>query len=423
MTDNTLQNSPQSLPGSPGQNDDEISLVDLAAVLWRRKVLIIGITVLAAVLSVLYALSQPNKYSAQAVIMPIAQDKSSSLSQYAGLAAMAGVSLPGGSSASPVAKITAILKSRTLAERLVDELGLVDRLLEKPKNAPKIRSGEKPADPRMMAVGSLMKGAFSASVDDKTSVIKVSSTTRDPVLSRDIANGGVKILEDLLNEKALTVSSKSIKVLEEQTAGQEKKVKELQAKLSSYQKRTKVIQPEGQLSASLTLYQGLITQKIGLEVELERLQSALSSDNAKVVSAKAQLSAIQRQITSLEKTGLGIGPSLSSASDIGMEYSNIQGELELAAKLYGGLLASLENARLQKNDDQLYVEVIDPAITPDKKSEPSRSMICAVGTLAGAFLGILLSFVLDALAKIAADPEIRTKFASSRAARKGRNSR
>ena len=406
-----------ALPGHSSQDDDEISLVDLAAVLWRRKILIVGITVIAVVLSVVYAMSIPNSYSAQTVILPIAQDKSSSLSQYAGLAAMAGISLPSGGTASPTSKIMAILKSRTLAERLVDKLGLVDRLLEKPKKPVKIRAGEKSVDPRIQAIEMLQKGVFSASVDDKTAVMRVSAVTRDPELSRDIANGGVEILGTLLNEKALTVSSKSIKVLQDQTAEQEKKVRSLQVKLSSYQKRTNVIQPAGQLTASLSLYQGLITQKIAAEIELERLQSALSSDNTKVVTAKAQLSALQRQITSLEKTGLGIGPSLRDAPDIGTEYMNIQGELELAAKFYGALLASLENAKLQKNDDQLFVEVIDPAIAPQHKSAPGRAMICVVGTMAGAFFAILLSFVLDALKKISSDPEVRVKFSSRKKAK------
>jgi uncharacterized protein involved in exopolysaccharide biosynthesis len=407
-----MRESQPALPGHSSDEDDEISLVDLAAVLWRRKLLIVGFTIIAAILSVLYAVQIPNSFSAQTVILPIAQDKSSSLSQYAGLAAMAGINLPSGGTASPTSKIMVILKSRTLAERLVDKLGLVDRLREKSKKPPQIRPGQKPVDPRIQTIEMVQKGVFSASIDDKSAVMRVSAVTRDPELSRDIANGGVEILGILLNEKALTVSSKSIQVLQDQTVAQEKKVRSLQAKLSLYQKKTNVIQPEGQLTATLSLYQGLITQKIATEIELERLQSALSSDNTKVVTAKAQLAALQKQINSLEKTGLGIGPSLEDAPDIGTEYMNIKSELELAARLYGVLLASYENAKLQKNDDQLFVEVIDPAIAPTRKSAPSRAMICVVGTMAGAFFAILLCFVLDAFVKISSDPEIRAKFAT-----------
>lgn len=395
-------------------SEDEISLVDLAAVLWRRKFLILAITVVAAVGAILYALAQPNMYTAQTVLLPIASDKSSALSQYAGLAAMAGISLPSSGSASPVAKITAVLKSRTLAERLVSDLGLAERMIEKPKKPVKPKPGQPPADPAKQAVKRLMGGAMSVSVEDKTSVIRISSKTKDPVLSRDIALQASVVLESLLNEKSLTASTKSLKVLEIQVGEQEKKVRELQARLSRFQKSSNIIQPEGQLSSSLALYQTLVGQKIALEIDLERIQGALAPDNPKVQASKTQLAAIKRQIENLEKSGLGLSPSLRDAPDLGVEYKNIQGELELAARLYGALLASLENAKLQQSDEKLYVEVIDPAIVPDQKSEPSRSMIVVVGTMAGAFLGVLLAFVLDAFRKLVSDPEVKMKFAARR---------
>jgi uncharacterized protein involved in exopolysaccharide biosynthesis len=97
-----------------------------------------------------------------------------------------------------------------------------------------------------------------------------------------------------------------------------------------------------------------------------------------------------------------------------MEYANLQAELELATKIYGGLLTSLENLRLQNATDQVFVEVIDTAVPPEKKSEPSRSMICVVGTLAGGFLSLLLAFAREALQKLRADPEVRAKFAKKR---------
>jgi ABC-type lipoprotein release transport system permease subunit len=37
-------------------------------------------------------------------------------------------------------------------------------------------------------------------------------------------------------------------------------------------------------------------------------------------------------------------------------------------------------------------------------------MISIVGTMAGAFLGLLLAFVVESLQKILADPEVRAKF-------------
>ncbi|PKL06064.1 MAG: hypothetical protein CVV53_06215, partial [Spirochaetae bacterium HGW-Spirochaetae-9] len=97
-----------------------------------------------------------------------------------------------------------------------------------------------------------------------------------------------------------------------------------------------------------------------------------------------------------------------------MEFANISAELELATKIYGSLLSSLESMKLQDASEKVFVEVIDRAIPPEKKSEPSRSMICLVGTMAGGFLSVLLAFMLEAFGKLIADPEVRAKFSASK---------
>lgn len=388
----------------PQESDDEISLVDLAATLWRRKWLIVAVTAIAAVASVVYALMQPNLYTASATMLPISGSASSSLlSQYASLASMAGVSLPSGGSTNPAIKIEAILKSRSFAENLVGQLNLVPVLIEHPE---KIKVGT----PLNVAVESMNK-MLSVSTDTKSNMMRISLTSKDPTLSSRVVNGALDMIQEDLKARVLSSSGKNIILLEEQTAEQERKVKAAQAKLTAYQKKSKLVSPQTQSAGSLQLYQALIQQKMALEIEISRLESALSADNPKIVGARTQLNAIKAQMADFEKTGGGVGPSMSETPAALMEYANIAAELELATKIYGTLLSSLETMKLQDASEKVFVEVIDRAIPPEKKSEPSRAMICVVGTMAGGFLSILLAFVLDAFVKLTADPEVRAKFA------------
>ena len=396
---------------SPQDDGDEISLVDLAATLWRRKWLIIGVTFVAAVFSVVYALLQPNMYTASATMLPISGSASSSaLAQYASLAAMAGVSLPSGGSTNPAIKIEAILKSRSFAENLIGQLGLIPVLIEKPE---KITVGT----PLGAAVESLGK-ILSVSTDAKTNMMKISAKTKEPTLSSRIVNKALEMIQEDLEGRVLSSSGKNIAVLETQAAEQEAKVREAQDKLTEFQRKNKLVSPTTQSSGSLQLYQALVQQKMALEIEISRLESALSSDNPKIVSARTQLNAIKAQMADFEKTGGGVGPSMNAAPETLMEFANITAELELATKIYGTLLSSLETMRLQDASEKVFVEVIDQAIPPEKKSEPSRAMICVVGTMAGGFLSVLLAFVLDALKKLTSDPEVRNKFKSSQTKKK-----
>ena len=381
---------------------DGISLVDLAATLWRRKLLIVAVTAVAAILSVAYALMQPNIFTASATVLPISGSSSSLMSQYAGLASLAGVSLPSGGSSNPVIKIEAIFRSRGFAENLVGKLNLLPLLIEHPE---KIKVGT----PMETAVR-ILQNILSISTDTKTSVMKISAKTRSATLSSTIANGALDMIQEDLSARVLSSSGKNIILLEQQVADQGKRVQAAQDKVTTYLRKNKLVAPQAQSAGGLQLYQTLIQQRITLEIEISRLESALSPDNPKIVGARTQLEAIKAQIANLEKDGDGVGPSIRETPATLMEYTNLTSELELVTKVYGSLLSSLESMKLQDDAEKVFVEVIDRAIPPTMKSEPSRSMICVVGTMAGGFLSVLLAFLLDAVGKLAADPEVRAKF-------------
>jgi LPS O-antigen subunit length determinant protein (WzzB/FepE family) len=93
MNQETVSNNNQIESGS---NDDYvIDLLDVARKLWSGKLLILSITTLAAILSVFIVLQLPVIYKSQALLAPTSDSSTNSsfLSQYEGLASIAGVSL------------------------------------------------------------------------------------------------------------------------------------------------------------------------------------------------------------------------------------------------------------------------------------------------------------------------------------------
>jgi uncharacterized protein involved in exopolysaccharide biosynthesis len=108
--------------------DDEIDLRELFIVVWRGKWLVIGITLIFAIISVLYALSLPNRYKSDVLLAPAqSETRAGGLSgQLGGLAALAGVG-----SASSVSKVDLaleILKSRNFLQRFISKRELLPYL-------------------------------------------------------------------------------------------------------------------------------------------------------------------------------------------------------------------------------------------------------------------------------------------------------
>ena len=130
--------------------EDEISLIDLFAVLWRRKVMIIVITLLGAIGAVVFSVISlvlppetsplPNKYTPKALMLIDNRSSGGGLSSMmggmGGLASLAGVSLPVSSSFSELAVY--LIGTNSLLDTVIDEFDLVKRY--KIKNSPRASS-------------------------------------------------------------------------------------------------------------------------------------------------------------------------------------------------------------------------------------------------------------------------------------------
>lgn len=106
-------------------HDDEIDLKELFIALWKGKWIIILLTAVFAVGGVLYALSIPNTYKAEAVLASANDSKTSGIaSQLGGLASLAGINLSGGGSDGKAIAL-ATLQSRQFLNAFVNKYDLL----------------------------------------------------------------------------------------------------------------------------------------------------------------------------------------------------------------------------------------------------------------------------------------------------------
>jgi uncharacterized protein involved in exopolysaccharide biosynthesis len=114
------------------QHDDEIDLKELFIALWKGKWIIIFTTFVFAVGGVLYALSQPNTYKAEAVLASASSSQSGGLaamaSQFGGLASLAGISLGGGGT-DDKGMALAVLQSRQFINAFIHKYDLLVPLM------------------------------------------------------------------------------------------------------------------------------------------------------------------------------------------------------------------------------------------------------------------------------------------------------
>ena len=117
--------SPVSLQGHHSPSDEEeISLLDIAIVLAKHKKLILGLPLVAAILAAGITLLMPNWYTATTKILPPQQSQSSAAAMLGQLGALAGGAGQALGIKNPNDMFVAMLKSRTVADNLIQQFAL-----------------------------------------------------------------------------------------------------------------------------------------------------------------------------------------------------------------------------------------------------------------------------------------------------------
>lgn len=365
---------------------EEVSILSLFQAVWARRFLVGWITGAFLLLGLIASLFWPKVYEASATVFPVTSNSGSALSEYAGLAAIAGISLPAsGNATSPGKTVNALLNSRLLVEILIDDLDLLNQFPGIDAKTPELK--------KRILVG-LLRKALKSKEDTKTGVITISFELISPELAQKLTNQVVVILDNLLADKSLTANRKKREQLDRQVGEQGKKLSEYQQQMATFQRQTALLNPAAQAGKAVDAYTSMIQQRMELELQLATAQASYSSDNPRIMLLKNQLENLERQIETVRNQVNGDLPSLKMAPENLIKYQNLTRDLEIATKIYAGLLASLEQSKLESDKEQIYIEILDRALLP-LEGKPSRTMVVISIMTIGFVLAIILCLVLQ----------------------------
>lgn len=189
-------------------DEDEISLLDLGLTVAENLRLLVLAPLVAGSLSLLVTTyGMEPTFASKTTVMPPGSSSGGAAAalagQFGGLASLAGISLPGGAGAKPMA----YLQSETLQNTLIDRFDLVKRY-----------KSELKADARKS-----LAGLVKISEDKKTGLISIEVTDKDPAFAAQLANAHVEELQKILNQKALEDARIRRKFLEQQIEEASKK--------------------------------------------------------------------------------------------------------------------------------------------------------------------------------------------------------
>jgi LPS O-antigen subunit length determinant protein (WzzB/FepE family) len=420
----------QLQPGPPGveKTPGEFPLLDLLIVVFRRGQLLLRTTLASAGLALIFVLLLPNRFTATTTILPPQQSPtlaSALIGQLGALGPLSTLAQKDMGLKNPNDLYVGMLRSRTAEEALIRRFDLVR--IYRDKTMAEAREDLEHAS--HILVGK--EGFVSISVEDK-----------DRSLAPRIANGYVAELRQLTQDLAVTEAAQRRLFFERQLERAKDHLADAEQALKETEQKTGLIQLDGQAKSIIDAVVKLRAAIAAKEVELRAMRLFSTEQNPDLRLAEEQLSGMRVQLARMEQQSDRPGKGAAAAAPIedraqdeaaphaegvktnnvpagsvpagsvpeaGLQYVRKLREVKYSETLFEMLAKQYEAARLDESKAAAVIQVVDPAVEPDRKSSPRRSLI-VLGMVALGFL-LTVGYVIAAAAwaQMRLDPRIESR--------------
>jgi tyrosine-protein kinase Etk/Wzc len=377
----------------------EVSILDLFWLLFsRRRALLIG-TASFTVLALLTALPLPNRYTATTAMLPPQQDHSMEaalLSQASsGLGMLGSLAQQTLGLKNPNDMQVALIQSRTVENALIHNFDLMNVYHDK-------RESDARKDlERNTSIDSGLKDGL----------IRISVTDRSPARAAEIANGYVDGYRKLSASLAESEASQRRLFFEQELVKESDKLADAEEALANVEQRTGLIEPQGQATAVIQSVAALRSQIATKQVQIDAMRKFAADQNPDLQIAEQELVGLRQQLAQMgtdthTQSGEFLMPK-GTVPQAALEYARRLRAVKYQEAIFSFLETQFELAKMQEAKEGSVIQVVDPAVAPDKKSGPPRTLIVLGGLIGGLLLTTLWIFFTESLSLAHKDPQSR----------------
>ncbi len=396
MTDDQLTGH-SARADEPLRSSEEISLLDLALVFVRHWRAFLIVPLLAGCLGFGVSLLMKPVFTASVRFMP-PQQSSGASALLGSLSGLAGVVAGGsmGSLKNPAEQWIGLLKSRSIADALLDRFGLL-----------KVYETEYRFQARDTLAGNTRISS------GKDGLILVEVDDRSPESAAKIANAYVEELQKMSKTLAVSEAAQRRVFFERQLTETKNNLIKAEIALKQSGLGTGVLKTSP--AAAVSALAQLQAQVTALEVRVSVMRSSMTDNNAELQQSLAELRSLRSQLAKAQQA------DLSSGTGEGADYVSRFREFKYHETLFDLLARQYEMARSDEARDGALIQVVDAAQPPEWKSKPRRLVIAVLAAGLGFILVAMYAIAAGAVRHYRADPRNADKFQALRAAWSGRS--
>lgn len=391
MSINQVQ--PAALPPSSdaAKRERQFGVLDVLIVMAKYKKLIICLPIVAAIASAAISFALPNIYKASTKLLPPQQAQSGAAALLSQLGGAAGA-LAGSSLKNPNDLYIGMLKSRTIGDKLIAKFDL-----------------QKVYDEETMEKTRLTLENNTVIAAGKDGLISIDVEDNDKKRATQLANTYVAELVSLTKILAVTEASQRRVFFERQLEQSKDNLAKAEMALKGALDTHGVISVDADSRAIVETVGRLRAKISAKDIEISAMKAFVTTSNPdykrvqeELISLRSELSKLENGRPDLESDGQsGV---TGSTKQVGLENIKILRDVKYYQMLYELLAKQYEVARLDEAKDTAIIQVLDPAIEPERKFKPKRSVLILISTLLAFIAAVGWAFFAEARKKMLGDP-------------------
>jgi tyrosine-protein kinase Etk/Wzc len=369
----------------------EAGILETMVVVARRKKFVIVLPLLVGSIVAALSFALPNIYKAGARLLPPQQQSTSMalLSQLGG-----GASLAAGMAGlkNPNDLYVAMLKSRTIADRLISRFSL--------KNVYDTKSLEE-------ARSELANNTSVISGKDGLIVIEVEDQDRKRVAL--IANAYVEELLRLTKVLAVTGASQRRMFFEKELEAAKDNLSKAEMNLKQALNSRGVTSVDAESRAVIERLARLRAAVSAKEIQINAMRAFVTEANPEFMRTNEELKSLRAELSKMENGTEGSSLNAAQTPE-GLQSIKILRDVKYYEMLYELLSKQFEIARLDEAKDPSLIQVLDPAIEPERKVKPRRALIVLGSMLAAMVCAIAWILVEEKKKRLLSSPVMAEKW-------------
>lgn len=358
--------SATALPSGDDEKD-AMGVVEMLIVLARNKRIIVGATLVAALIAAAVSMFLPPSYKSSVKLLPPQQAQTGASMLLSQLGGLAGAAAGAAGLKNPVDVYIGMLKSRTVGERLAKRFSLQTHY---------------GANSQGNTLARLEANTVIAAGKDGLIAIQVEDTEKK--LVAPLANAYVEELVRLTKTLAVTEEAQRRLFFEQELERAKNNLAKAEMALKTAIDKHGVVSVDSESRGVLETVARLRAEISAKDIELNSMKAFVTANNPEYRRVEESLRSLRAELAQLENgrpsTAVAEGATGDDANT-GVQSIQLLRDVKYYQVLYEALSKQYEAARLDEAKDSSVIQVLDPAIEPEQRFKPKRSMLVIATSL------------------------------------------